>query len=95
MALRIGELADATKTTAPTIRYYEDIGLLPAPDRVGVQRRYHDDDVRRLTFIRSCRDFDFSIEQVRSLLELKQDSDRSCLEAVSWRRHILRRSTRS
>lgn len=81
MALRIGELADATGTTAPTIRYYEQIGLLPNPRRAGVQRRYEDDDVRRVTFIRRCRDLAFSIEQVRGLVELTHDRDRSCLEA--------------
>jgi DNA-binding transcriptional MerR regulator len=81
MALRIGELADMTGTTAPTIRYYEEIGLLPNPRRVGGQRRYDDDDVRRLTFIRRCRDFGFPVEQVRSLVELMADNDRSCLEA--------------
>ncbi|MGZ4582843.1 MAG: MerR family transcriptional regulator [Mycobacterium sp.] len=81
MALRIGELADVTGTTTPTIRYYEQIGLLPAPRRIGGQRRYDDEDVRRVTFIRRCRGLDFSVEQVRSLLGLTQDNNRSCLEA--------------
>ncbi|OBI28335.1 MerR family transcriptional regulator [Mycobacterium sp. E2238] len=81
MALKIGELADAVGMTAPTIRYYEQIGLLPDPRRVGGQRRYDDDDVRRVTFVRRCRDLDFSVEQVRSLIELTHDADRSCLEA--------------
>jgi len=81
MALRIGELADAAGTTAPTIRYYEQIGLLPSPTRVGGQRRYGDEDVRRVTFVRRCRDLDFSLEQVRSLVKLMVDKERSCLEA--------------
>lgn len=81
MALKISELADRTGTTAPTIRYYEEIGLLPNPRRVGGQRRYDGGDVRRLTFIRRCRDFGFPVEQVRSLVELARDDDRSCLEA--------------
>ncbi|MCV7077103.1 MerR family transcriptional regulator [Mycobacterium szulgai] len=81
MTLRIGELASATRTSAPAIRYYEAIGLLPSPRRVSGQRHYRDDDVRRLTFIRRCRDFGFSVEQVRTLVALAQDRDRSCLEA--------------
>lgn len=81
MAFRIGELAEMAGTSAPTVRYYEEVGLLPAPRRVNGQRRYDDNDVRRLTFIRRCRDFDFSVDQVRSLLELAKDNDRSCLEA--------------
>jgi DNA-binding transcriptional MerR regulator len=80
MALKIGELADMTGTTAPAIRYYEEIGLLPDPRRVNGQRRY-DDDVRLLTFIRRCRDFDFPLDQVRGLVELASDVDRSCLDA--------------
>jgi DNA-binding transcriptional MerR regulator len=79
---RIGELAERTSTNAPTIRYYEKIGLLPRPDRQeGNQRRYADDDVRRLTFIRRGREFGFSIEQVRALASVVQDRSRSCIEA--------------
>ncbi|MGZ2442195.1 MerR family transcriptional regulator [Sinorhizobium medicae] len=80
--LRIGEVAERTGTNTPTIRYYEEIGLLPRPDRQeGNQRRYGDDAVKRLTFIRRCRDFGFSIEQVRTLTSLVQDRSRSCLDA--------------
>lgn len=82
MALKIGVLAERTGTNAPTIRYYEDIGLLPRPDRrEGGQRSYVEADVKRLTFIRRCRDFGFPIETVRTLASLMQDRDRSCTEA--------------
>jgi DNA-binding transcriptional MerR regulator len=57
---------------------------LPAPARRdGGQRSYGDDDRRRLTFIRQCREFGFPIEQVRSLVKLTEDGDRSCMEARS------------
>src|ERR671919_2292431 len=80
--LKIGELARRTGTNAPTVRYYEQIGLLPtATRRDGGQRSYGEEDVKRLTFIRRCRDFGFSIEQVRSLVALVEDRERSCLEA--------------
>jgi len=79
--LKIGELARRTGTNAPTVRYYEQIGLLPpASRRDGGQRSYGGADVRRLTFIRRCRDFGFSIEQVRALTTLVQDRQRSCSE---------------
>lgn len=82
MTLRIGELARSTRTNPPTIRYYEEIGLLPPADRRnGGQRCYGEEDRRRLTFIRQCREFGFPIEQVRSLVALMQDSNRSCIEA--------------
>jgi DNA-binding transcriptional MerR regulator len=81
-ALKIGALAKRTGTNAPTIRYYEQIGLLPKASRqTGSQRVYDDSDAQRLTFIRRCRDFGFSIEQVRLLTSLVQDRERSCNEA--------------
>lgn len=80
--LRIGALAARTGTNAPTIRYYEEIGLLrPADRQAGGQRAYGEEDVKRLTFIRRCREFGFSIEQVRSLVALVQDRERSCMDA--------------
>jgi MerR family transcriptional regulator, copper efflux regulator len=80
--LKIGALAERVGTNAPTIRYYEEIGLLrPADRQLGGQRVYGDEDVKRLTFIRRCRDFGFSIEQVRSLVALIQDRKRSCTDA--------------
>lgn len=82
MPLRIGDLARSTRTNPPTIRYYEEIGLLPAPAReAGGQRRYGEEDRRRLTFIRQCREFGFPIEQVRSLVTLTDDRERTCMEA--------------
>ncbi|MFG1423119.1 MerR family transcriptional regulator [Roseixanthobacter liquoris] len=79
---KIGALAERTGTNTPTIRYYEEIGLLRRPDRQeGNQRRYGDDDVSRLTFIRRCREFGFPIEQVRMLVSLVEDRSRSCMEA--------------
>ena len=82
MSLKISALAKRTGTNAPTIRYYESIGLLPRPDRQdGGQRIYGDKDVKRLTFIRRCREFGFPIEQVRTLASLMQDPARSCMEA--------------
>lgn len=54
--MKIGNLAGRTGTSVPTIRYYEEIGLLQRADReTGDQRRYSDGDVKRLTFIRQCR----------------------------------------
>ncbi len=80
--LRIGELAERTGTSAPTIRYYEEIGLLrAAPRQAGNQRVYGRVDVDRLTFIRRCREFDFSIGQVRTLVGLLDNQSSSCLDA--------------
>jgi DNA-binding transcriptional MerR regulator len=81
-ALRIGDLADRTGASTPTIRYYEEIGFLrPATRQAGNQRVYNRQDVERLTFIRRCREFDFSIEQVRVLVSLLDDPKSSCMDA--------------
>jgi DNA-binding transcriptional MerR regulator len=81
-SLKIGALAERTGTNAPTIRYYEEIGLLRAADRqAGGQRVYGDPDVERLTLIRRCREFGFSIDQVRALVALVQDPQSSCMHA--------------
>ena len=80
--LKIGELADLTATSVPTIRYYEQIGLLRrAARQAGGQRVYGREDVEHLTFIRRCREFDFSIKQVRALVALVHDPKSSCMDA--------------
>lgn len=77
----IGALAKAAGVSTPTIRYYEEIGLLPRASRtVGGQRSYGEDDLGRLTFIRQCRDFGFGIDQVRTLMDLSISADRDCGE---------------
>lgn len=80
--MTIGILAAHSGTNAPTIRYYEDIGLLRRPDRTAAGRRvYGEADVRRLALIRSCRAFGLSIEEIRILLAIMEDDDRACLDA--------------
>lgn len=79
--ISIGVLAQQTGCSVPTIRYYEEIGLLPTGPRTGAGRRFYNAlAVKRLTFIRRCRDFGFSIEQVRELVGLVDELDRPCVE---------------
>lgn len=71
-----------TGVKVPTIRYYEGMGLLAAPERTeGNQRRYGRADLEKLGFIRHARDLGFSIEAIAALIELQNHPDRSCLEA--------------
>ncbi len=75
----IGHLARATGCKVPTIRYFEQIGLLPAPHRSpGNQRLYGAEHVARLAFICHCRELGFSQTAIRELLELTDKPDRSC-----------------
>jgi DNA-binding transcriptional MerR regulator len=77
--MTISTLGKACSVSAPTIRYYEKIGLLPTADRnASDQRRYTPDDIERLTFIRSCRDFGFSIDQTRDLVSLSNSTTKGC-----------------
>lgn len=80
--LRIGDLSRVTNTKVETIRYYEQIGLLPAPSRTsGNFRAYASEHLGRLSFIRRARDLGFTLEEVRALLSLSDQRRRSC-EAV-------------
>lgn len=79
IGLNIGDLAKATGTKVETIRYYERIGLLPKPARTaGNYRIYGEDALGWLSFIRRARDLGFTIEQVRELMALANQSGRSC-----------------
>lgn len=81
-SISIGKLARLTEVKAPTIRFYEQIGLLPEAERTDSDRRmYGDAAVRRLSFIRHSRQLGFSIDSIRSLLALADDPDRPCEEA--------------
>ena len=79
--LNIGDLAKATGTKVVTIRYYEQIGLLPVPSRTeGNYRAYRDEHMRRLRFIRRCRDLGFTLDQVRDLLRLSSQQNQDCAD---------------
>ena len=89
--LTIGSLGKKTGTKVQTIRYYEQIGLMPEPGRTeGGQRRYDDAEVDRLSFIRHARQLGFPLEAIRELLDLSDNPDRSCDEADSIARRQLK-----
>lgn len=75
----IGALARRTGVKVPTIRYYESIGLLPAPPRTDSNRRtYGADAERRLGFIRHARALGFEVEAIRQLLALAGEPQQAC-----------------
>ncbi|MBA1158868.1 MerR family transcriptional regulator [Microvirga mediterraneensis] len=90
MDLTIGELSRRTQVKVPTIRYYEQIGLLPEPVRTeGQQRRYPENEVKRLNFIRHARELGFGVEDIRELLDLAARPNQPCHEADSIARRNL------
>lgn len=80
-SLTIGQLAKASGINAKMIRYYESIALIPEAQRSeGNYRLYQDNDIHRLRFIQRSRKLGFGIEQIRILMALWQDQERSSSE---------------
>jgi DNA-binding transcriptional MerR regulator len=67
--MTIGDVAKATGVNASAIRYYEREGILPAPARIGGQRRYDDTVLRRLAIIDVAKRAGFSLAEAKVLLD--------------------------
>jgi MerR family transcriptional regulator, redox-sensitive transcriptional activator SoxR len=65
--LTIGDVAREAGVAATTLRYYEQIGLVPAPARLGGQRRYDSAILARLEVIRLCKSAGFALEEIQLL----------------------------
>jgi MerR family mercuric resistance operon transcriptional regulator len=79
--LAIGQLSRLTGVNIETIRYYERIGMLPAPPRTASGRRVYGSTERRmLAFIRRGRELGFSLSEIRALLDLGAPGEASCGE---------------
>jgi DNA-binding transcriptional MerR regulator len=65
--LTIGEVARRAGVAATTLRYYEQIGLVSAPARLGGQRRYDDAVLARLEVIRLCKSAGFALDEIQLL----------------------------
>ncbi len=76
--MNIGTVSEQTGMPAKTIRYYEEIGLIPPPIRAeNGYRHYQDKDVETLRFIQRSRRLGFSVKDVGNLLTLWQDKNRA------------------
>lgn len=79
--MKIGDLAKRAGCTVETIRYYEREGLIPKPERGANNYRLYDSShLETLSFIRNCRVLEMTLEEIKSLLHLKLDSDKDCSE---------------
>ena len=88
MTSSIGEAARRSGVKVPTIRYYEQIGLLHPP-RSGGRRTFGGPELRRLMFIRRARELGFEIGAIRRLLALQDMPERSCAEVDAMTREHL------
>jgi len=79
--MKISQLSKQTHTTNQTIRYYEDIGLLPPAVRnENGYRNYQESDVEQLIFIRRCRELQIPIAKIKMLMQVQTDKKSSCGE---------------
>lgn len=77
----IGKMSSHTGVNIETIRYYERISLMPAPDRLrNGYRQYSHDQLKRLAFIKRSRELGFSIEEIRGLLGMVDQEGATCSE---------------
>lgn len=77
--LRIGQVAERVGVNPKTIRYYEQIALLPEPARTPSGYRVYDEDtVEQLSFIRSAQGFGLTLDEIREVLAFRYRGDRPC-----------------
>lgn len=88
----IGALAKQTGVKVVTIRYYEQVGLMPVCERtIGNYRIYSQKHLERLHFVRKCRDLGFSLDQIRDLLLLSSADAPTCADVCRAAVEHLRR----
>ncbi len=86
--MRIGELAEQVGVNPKTVRYYEDIGVLPEPERTPSGYRVYDEaDVDRLVFVKTAQRLGMTLDEVKEILALRDRGEQPC----SYVRDVLRR----
>lgn len=82
MMFSIGDMSKRTGVKVPTIRYYEQMGLIEAAGRSrGNQRRYTKEGLEQLSFIKHARALGFAINDIRELAGLSKHPEKSCHDA--------------
>lgn len=82
----IGKLAAAAGVNVETVRYYQRQGLLREPEKNGGFRHYGSDHLTRLRFIRRAKDAGFSLEEIRTLLDLDDVTERGRIRDLARHR---------
>lgn len=82
--MRIGELGSAAGVSAKTIRYYEQIGLLPEPARAdNGYRDYGEDAIERLGFIRDAQATGLTLTEIASILDMRDRGEQTCSHVIA------------
>ena len=87
VSMTIAGVAHAAEVGVETVRYYERRGLIARPTRsVGAYRRYDDDHVARIRFIKRAQELGFSLEEIEDLLKLQDGTDRRTIRRIAAKR---------
>jgi Hg(II)-responsive transcriptional regulator len=82
--LTIGGLAREAQVGVETVRYYERRGMVPQPGKaVGAYRRYSPAHVNRIRFIKRAQTLGFSLEEITTLLQLEDGTDRRSIRRIA------------
>lgn len=82
--MEIRELSNQTGVSKKTIRYYEEIGLLPHPARKpNGYRQYTDQDIQRLKLVAGARHLDISLAEIKEILDIRDSGEAPCLALLS------------
>ncbi len=82
--MRIGQLAQRAGVSTKTIRYYEDIGVLPEPERAANgYRDYDEKSIDRLSFIKDAQASGLSLVEIETVLELREAGESSCHHTIA------------
>lgn len=83
--MQIGQLAEQTGVSTKTIRYYEDLGVLPAPDRLpNGYRDYGSGTVQRIAFIHDAQSAGLSLSEIQTILHLRDSGESTCGHAIGF-----------
>ena len=81
--MKIGDLAQQTGLSTKTIRYYEDIGVLPKPERASNgYRSYNEGVLDRIEFIRDAQAAGLSLTEIQLVLELREEGESTCAHTI-------------
>lgn len=82
--MRIGQLASTSGVSTKTIRYYEDIGVMPSPERAANgYRDYSREAADRLAFIKEAQAAGLSLVEIQVILELREEGESTCGHTIS------------
>ena len=88
--MKINELSKQSGIHLETIRYYEKMGLMPAPKRLANgYRDYDEDSLKQLKFIKTCRALDFSLAEIKYFNALKTQQSQHCEVDSMLAKHLV------